>query len=122
LGFFLPVAPVLARFRVAMRCRRVGNTPVFLPGSAQNPLFSPFDLWLADARPLDFMRVSGRWLGGNCTDQNHCKPVLRINFIKQRVLLVPIRRQQIVLQPDQTQGFRLVSIEDAAHHIWRQRL
>ena len=48
---------MLARFRVAMRCRRVGNSPVFQPASPQNPLFSPFDLWLADARPLDFMRV-----------------------------------------------------------------
>lgn len=107
---------MLARFRAAMRCRRLGNTLVFLAASTQNPLFSPFDLWLADARPLDFMRVSGQWLGGNCTDQKHYKPVLRVKLIKQRVLLVPVRRQQIVFQPDQAQGLRLVPIEDAAHH------
>ena len=67
-AFFLPVAPVLARFRVAMRCRRAGNALVSIPANNQNHHFSPFDLWLADARPLDFMRVSERWLCGNSTD------------------------------------------------------
>ena len=90
-----------------MRCRRVRESALFLHASTRNPLFSPFNLWLADARPLDFMWVSGRRLGVKRADQNHHKPFLRIEFIKQRVLRIPVGRQQIVLQPDQVQGLRL---------------
>ena len=50
------------------------------------------------------MRISGCWLRGNCTDQKHCKPVRRVKSIKQFVLLIPVRRHYIVLQPEQTQG------------------
>ena len=90
-----------------MRSRRVREFPVSLPITHRNPLFSPFGLWLAAARPLDFMWVSGRRLGVKRADQNHYKPFLRIEFIKQRVLRIPVGRQKIVLQPDQVQGLRL---------------
>ena len=115
LGFFLPAAPVLAGLSAGSGVSPSRLWCIFLPNVPRTPLFSPFDRWLDEARPLDFMRVSGRWLGVNRTDQKPCKPVLRIESIEQCVLLIPIRRRQIVLQPEQAQGLRLAAVEDAAH-------
>lgn len=121
LGFFLPAAPVLAGLSVGSGVSPSRSRCIILPILPQTPLFSPFNLWLVGARPLDFMRVSGRWLGVNRTDQKPCKPVLRIESIEQCVLLIPIRRRQIVLQPEQAQGLRLLPVKDAAHQRRREQ-
>ena len=115
LGFFLPAAPALAGLPAGSGVSPSHPWCIFLPTGTQNPLFSPFDLWLDEAHTLDFMRVSGRWLGVNRPDQKPCKPVLRIEAVEQLMLLIPVRWRQMVLQPEQAQGLRLAPIEDAAH-------
>ena len=116
MGFFLPAALVLAGLSTGSGVSPLRLWCIFLLDRSRTPLFSPFDLWLNKAHTLDFMRVSGRWLGVNRPDQKPCKPVLRIESIEQCVLLIPIRRWQMVLQPEQAQGLRLAAVEDVAHH------
>ncbi len=121
LGFFLPDAPALAGLPTESGVSPSTRCRIFLPTVPRTPLFSPFDRWLPDARPLDFMRVSGRWLGVNRPDQKAYKPGLSIESIEQPMLFIPIRRRQIVLQPDQAQGLRLMPVEDAAHQRRREQ-